>query len=133
MNLTEEQKGHKRRYQTSTYNFLYWTLNVDVITAFMRKMKYKPDQFTTGGKTVHYSFSHLYKFHDAILFGANQAKVTLPEVYEIELQSYLESIKKEKIKAKNRGELEEKESNSISFEQYRILCEYKIETGNIFI
>ena len=96
-------------------------------------MKYKPYQFTTGGKPVHYSYSHLYKFHDAILFVAHQEKVPLPEVYELEMQSYLESIKKEKIKAKNQGKLEEIEADPISFELYRILWKHKIDTENIFL
>ena len=69
-------------------------LNVDVIKAFISKMKYKPDKFTADGKPVHYSFSRLRKFHDAILSGAHREKVPLPEVYELEMQSYLDSIKK---------------------------------------
>ena len=62
---------------------------MDVIKACMSKMKYKTDQFTNDGKPVNYSFSQLCKFHDAILFGPHQAKVPLPEVYELEMQSYL--------------------------------------------
>ena len=94
MELAEEQKRDKRRYHTSTHDFLYRTINVDAIKAFMIKMKYKQDQFTTGGKPVHYSFSHLYNFHDAILLCALRAKDPLPAVYELELHSYLDSIKK---------------------------------------
>ena len=93
VDLAEEQNGDKRRYHTSMHHFLYHTLNVDRIKAFMIKIKYKPDQFTTDGKPLHYSFSHLCKFHDAILFRAHQTKVPLPEVYELEMWSYLESIK----------------------------------------
>ena len=62
---------------------------MDVIKAFMSKMKFKPDQFNNESKPVNYSFSQLCKFHDAILFGPHQAKVPLPEVYELEMQSYL--------------------------------------------
>ena len=94
MELAEEQKGYKRIYHTSTHDFICRTLNVDAIKEFMSKMKYKPDHFTTGGKPVHYSFSHLYHFHDAILLCAHQAKVPLPEVYELEFHIYLDSIKK---------------------------------------
>jgi hypothetical protein len=46
---------------------------------------------------VHYSFSHLRKFQDTILFGAHRAKVPLPELYEMEMKSYIiDSIKKER-------------------------------------
>ena len=58
---------------------------MDVIKAFMSKMKCKPYQFTTDGKPVHYSFYQLCKFHGAILFGAHQVKVPFPEVYEMEM------------------------------------------------
>ena len=60
-------------------------------------------------------------------------KVRFPEVYEVEIQSYLESIKKEKTKAKKRGKLEDTEVDPISFELYRILCKYAIDTGDIFL
>ena len=78
-------KGDNRRYHNSTYDFIYWALNVDVIKAFMSKMKYKPDQFTTDSKPVHYYFPHFRKFHDAILFCTHRAKGLLSEVYEIEM------------------------------------------------
>ena len=39
VDITEEQKGYKRRYNTYTHSLFYWTLNVDVIEAFMSKMK----------------------------------------------------------------------------------------------
>ena len=67
---------------------------MDVIKAFMSKMKYKAAQVTTDSKTVHYSFSHFCKFHDAILFGTHRTKVLISEVYEIEIQSYPDLIKK---------------------------------------
>ena len=58
---------------------------MDVIKAFMSKMNYKPDQFTTDSNPVHYSFPHFRKFHDAILFGAHRAKGLLSEVHELEM------------------------------------------------
>ena len=93
MDIIEEKKGYKRIYHTSMHDFLYRVLNADVIKVFMRKIKYKPYEFTTDGKPVHFSFSRLSKFCDAILFGAHQKKVPLPEVYELEMQIYLDSIK----------------------------------------
>ena len=39
VDLAEEQNGDKRRYHTSTHGFIYRALNVDVIKAFMKKMK----------------------------------------------------------------------------------------------
>ena len=83
---------------------------------------------------MHYSFSHLRKFYDSILFGAHRARVALPEIYEMEMKkAFLDSVKKEKTKAKKRGEVEEKEADPISFELYRLIYKYAIEAGNIFV
>ena len=89
VDITEEQKGYKRGYNTYTHSFIYRTLNVDAIKAFMSKNKYKTDQFNNESKPVNYYFSQLCKFNDAILFGPHQAKVPLPEVYDLEMQIYL--------------------------------------------
>ena len=131
--LTEEQKADKKRYHNSTHDFKYRTINVEVIKAFLSKKKYHPNKTTRDGKPVHYSFSHLRKFQDAILFGAHRAKVPLPEVYEMEMKSYIDSIKKEKTKAKKRGETDEREADPISFELYSLLCKYAIEKGDMFV
>ena len=47
------------------------------------------------------------------MFGSHRAKVIIPEIYEIEMTRYLDSIKKEKTGAKKNGELNEKETNPI--------------------
>ena len=66
VDITEEQKGYKRGYNTYTHSFIYRTLNVDAIKAFMSKNKYKTDQFNNDGKPLHYSFYQLCKFNNAI-------------------------------------------------------------------
>ena len=131
--LAEEQKENKKRYHTSTHDFIYTNINVNIMKAFMSKKKYKPNKFTLEGKPIHYSYSHLRKYYDSVLFGAYRAKVALPEIYEMEMQGFLDSVKKEKVKAKKRGEVEEKEADPISFELYRLLCKYAINAGNIFV
>jgi hypothetical protein len=108
-------------------------LNVDIIKAFMSKKKYHPTKRTSDNKPVHYSFSHLRKFQDAILFGAHRAKVPLPEIYEMEMKSYIDSIKKEKTKAKKRSEVDERVADPINFELYRMLCKFAIERGDMFL
>jgi len=130
--LSEDQKADKKRYYTSTHDFVYRNLNPTVIKAFLSKKKYKPNKFTTDGKRVHYSFSHTRKYQDAILFGAHRAKVPLPDIYDSEMKNYLDSVKKEKTKAKKGGQLDETEADPITFELYRLLCKYAIEEGDIF-
>ena len=131
--LTDEEKADKKRFHTGTHDFKYRGLNVDVTKAFLSKKKYKENKFTADGKPIHYSYSHIRKYHDAILFGSHRAKVPLPEIYEIEMTGYLDSAKKEKTGAKKRGELDEKEADPISFELYRLLCKLAIKSGNIFL
>ena len=82
---------------------------------------------------MHYSFSHLRKFYDAILFGSYRARVPLPIEFEMEMKAYIDSMKKEKTQAKKRGETDEREADPIPFELYRLLCKYAIEVGNTFV
>ena len=112
---------------------LYRNLNVDVAKAFLSNKKHKDGKFTADGNPIHYSYSHVRKYHDAILYGSHRAKVPLPEIYEIEMTGYLDSIKKEKTSAKKRGELDEQEADPINFELYRLICKLAIKSGNIFV
>ena len=106
---------------------------MEVSKAFLSHKKLKDGKFTSDGKPIHYSYSHIRKYHDAILFGSKRAKVALPEIYELEMVSYLDSAKKEKTGAKKKGKLEEKEADAISFELYRLLNKLAVESGNIFL
>ena len=131
--LSEEEQADKMRYHTCKHDFLYWNLNVDVTKAFLSKKKYKAGKFTAEGKPMQYSYSHIRKYHDAILFGSHRAKVTLPDIYEMNMVGFLDSTKKEKTSAKKKGELDEKDADAISFELYRLLCKLAIKKGNIFL
>ena len=130
--LSDEQIADERRYYRSTHDFVYDTLNVEITKAFLATKKYHPNKLTRQGKRVHYSFSHLRKFYDAVLFGSYRAKVALPAQYELEMKTYLDSIKKEKTVAKKKGETEQREADPIPFELYRLICQLCIATGNIF-
>ena len=94
---------------------------------FLAKKKYKKDNFTAEGKPIYYSYSHIRKYHDTILFGSHRAKVPIPEIYELEILGYIDSTKKEKTGAMKRGELDEKDADPITFELYRLLCKLAID------
>ena len=49
------------------------------------------------------------------------------------MKSFIDSLKKEKVKAKKRGETDERESDPIPYELYRKLCKYAIDMGNMFV
>jgi hypothetical protein len=131
--LTEDQRGDVKRYYKSTHDFVYSTINSDITKAFLSSKKYHPNRKTKDNKPIHYSFSHLRKFYDAILFGSFRAKIALPPQYEMEMKSFIDSLKKEKVKAKKRGETDERESDPIPYELYRKLCKYAIDMGNMFV
>ena len=42
-----------------------------------------------------YSFEYIWKYHDAILFGASQANAILSSTYYIEMRKFLDNYKKE--------------------------------------
>ena len=98
--LSEQERQDETRYYKCTHDFLYRNLNVDVTKAFLSKKKHHPNKLNADGKPLHYSYSHIRKYHDAILFGSHRARVPLPEIYEMEMTGYLDSIKKEKTSAK---------------------------------
>jgi hypothetical protein len=51
----------------------------------------------------------------------------------MKIKGYLDSMKKEKTKAKKRGVVEEKEADLISYELYRLLYKMTIQRGDIFV
>ena len=60
----------------------------------MRNKKHKEGKFTPEGNPIHYSYFHIRKYHDAILYGSHRAKIPLPDIYKIDMTGYLYSIKK---------------------------------------
>jgi hypothetical protein len=79
-------------------------MNVKLILAFFAMKKSKPN-----GKTN--SFSHIRKYHDAILYGAEKVKVRLPTEYYEEMEKFLNAFKKECAQKPNKSLLTQ--SNSI--------------------
>ena len=120
--ISDEERADTKRYHTCTHGVLYWSLNVDVTKAFLGKKKYNENIFTAEGKPVHCSYSHIRNYYIATLFGSHSVKVSLPKKYELEIVEFLDSTKKDKTGAKERGKLDEKEVDSISFKLYRLLC-----------
>jgi hypothetical protein len=85
---------------TNTEDLKYNGINVTPIKAFLSSAKRK-----SNGKIC--SFSNIRKFHDFILFGAEQASEVLPQIYHQEKQKFLESFKKESVEAKQQGNVDE--------------------------
>ena len=91
--LSEEERSDIKRFYKCTHDLLYCNLNVEVAKAFLSNKKHKEGKFTPDGNTIHYLYSHIHKYHDAIIYGSHRAKIPLPDIYEIEMTVYLDSIK----------------------------------------
>ena len=118
--LTREQIKNTDLYYRSTHNFKYDELDADLIKAFLSANKVK--SVDSEGTEAFYSFDNIRKFKDAILFGAKRAKVMLSGQFRVDINSYIESWKKENQKAKKDGKVSEQEADPILFPLYSTIC-----------
>ena len=127
--LTPEQKADlDRKYHTATHDFLYDKINPAIIRAFLSgEKKYKDET-----RTTQYSFVHIRKYHDSILYGSKKAETELPRRYHNEMKSYLKSVKKEKQTAKSKGELDEEDADPINFALYEHICGWFVEDNDLY-
>ena len=81
--LPEEERSDIKWFYKCTHDLLYQNFNVEVENEFLRNKKHKEGKFTPDGIPLYYLYSHLRKYHDAIIYGSHRAKIPLPEIYEI--------------------------------------------------
>ena len=91
--LTREQIKDTDLYYRSTHDFKYDELDADLIKAFLSANRVK--SVDSEGIETFYSFDNIRKFKDAILFGAKRAKVMLANQFRVDINSFIESWKKE--------------------------------------
>lgn len=94
-----------------TMDFDYRIINVEYIKAYITTQKH----VNANGTGQPRSFSHVRKFHDAVLFGARKQNAQLPSVYQQEMKKFLDGIKKElnSCKKSNNNSTEKKLGNKI--------------------
>ena len=111
----------------NTEDLNYSGINVAVIKAFLGATKRKK-----SGQLC--SRSHLRKFHDAIIFGAEQVggDVVLSPVYHQEMEKFLLSYKKETVIARRNGEMDENDADPIPFPLYQLICQWAVTGCNLF-
>ena len=126
----QEMSDPMKFFHTCDRDILYDGLRVDMVTAYMAATKKKD---ADGPSEKMYSFTHIRKIHDAILFGARTVKATLSTSYYSEMDSFLASIRKEIADARSRGNVDEKSADPISFSLFRLILTWAIERGNIFV
>ena len=122
----EEQRNPELYHHNNTVDLKYEGMNIKLILAFFATKKTKPN-----GKTS--SFSHIRKYHDAILYGAEKVKERLPTDYFEEMEKFLNAFKKECAKAKLDGNLDEREADPISWGLFRIILQWALSENNIFV
>jgi hypothetical protein len=113
--LTDEQLANPmKHYHKNTEDLVYRGMNVDILLAFMACVK-----VMTGNKEGKFrSYSNFIKFHNAISYGASQANVALSTDYHLRIEDLCKSYKKEAVKKKQAGELDENDSDPITFLAY---------------
>ena len=100
--LTKEQRKDEQLYYKSTHDFNYSILEPELIKAFLSANKVKA--VDSEGNEKYYSFDNLRKCKDAILFGAKRAKVKLSDKFQVDMNSFIDSWKKENQTPKKRWE-----------------------------
>jgi len=81
-------------------------------------------------KKIQYGFSHVRKFHDAILkcseySGGSQ----LTEKYRLDMNAYIDSMRREKAHAKQNNQIEETNADPIGMPVYQMCCGWAVEEG----
>jgi hypothetical protein len=132
LDLTDAQKNDTSNYHNMTKDFDYSILPSTIVKAFISTHKYKPS-VAGQDKREQYGYDHLRKYHDSILYGAKRAKKPFPAGYREDMTAYLDSLQKERIAAKGRGELSEEEADPIRYPLFRVICEYSSAIGDAFL
>jgi hypothetical protein len=113
-------------YYKNTHDLIYTGINVQMVKAFLANKKLK-----ANGKTS--SHVQLRKYHDAILWGSQQAKQLLPRAYYDEIEKFLTSYRKETVDAKKEGKLDEQEADPITWSLFKLILSWALDTSNVFV
>ena len=115
-------------FHTCDRDIVYEGLRIDMVLSYMAATKKKDAQ---GDGQKIYSYTHMRKINDAILFGARTVNEILSSSYYSEMDSFLTKFKKETADTRSRGKMDEKSADPISFSLFRLILTWAIERGNI--
>ncbi len=101
----------------NTHDLIYTGINVQMVKAFLANKKLK-----ANGKTS--SHVQLRKYHDAILWGSQQAKQLLPRAYYDEIEKFLTLYRKEKV---------EQEVDPITWSLFKLILSWALDMSNVFV
>ena len=121
--LNDESKFYYKRYK---YDFVYSGMNVKYLLLYMMS-----NQKKATGKFK--SNQDMRKYKDAVLWGAMIARERLSTQFYEEMDKYLLSYKKQFIKAKKDGDVDETAADPIPLTLYQEMLRWAIEENNIFV
>jgi hypothetical protein len=111
--LSEEERTDLDSFHwKNSHDLIYAGLNVSLVKAFLANKKLKGNGNTS-------SHVQLRKYHDAILWGSQEASQLLPKDYYFEMDKFLQSYRKETVDAKKEGKLDEQEADPISWSLFK--------------
>jgi hypothetical protein len=126
--LSEEQKADlSRHYYTATHDIRYNLLDAKLIKLFLSGEK----KWKNKEKTIQYNKDYIRGFHDAILKCAKYSSYDLPLSYYPAMKEYIDTMKKEKAKAKSNRQVEEKDADAIGMGLYELLCTWAVQSASL--
>ena len=78
------------------------------------------------------SYDHIRKYHDALLFGAQERGTCMSMKYNVEMKKYLQHYKNEVAANKKLGKVDEYDSDPFSFTLVMFICMLVLDSGDIF-
>jgi hypothetical protein len=120
-----------QHFHNNTEDLVYNGINVDIVLAFLAAQKVLTSKRQNGKFRTH---GDMQKFGNAIQFGAREANQVLPESYYTKVvYDFFPAYKKETVQKKIAGEMDSKDSDPITFPLYRLICQWALRTGNVFL
>jgi len=79
------------------------------------------------------SYSPMSKFYDAIKYGSQVSNKLLSIEFYSKVDTFLFCYKKEFPEAKKEGNTDEKEADAINSTLFKLLLQWSVEEGNLFL
>jgi hypothetical protein len=121
--LVNESKFYYGRHKV---DLIYKGFNVKYLLHYLMTTTRK-----ANGKMK--SHQDVRKYKEAIMWAASVVGERLPTTFFVEMDKYLASYKKQIIKPKKKGEVNESESDPIPLQLYQLMLVWAIESNNIFV
>ena len=133
------------RYFGYKRDLRYGKLSSDLVKSFMAKKKIKKFILPKGEDAARralaenptradklFSHVHVRKYHDAILWGAEQVGFCLSSSYQQDMKKFLDNYKKEFQSWKDKGLVSGSDADPFSFSLYHCVCVWLLTHGYIF-